>query len=179
MAGPAFACPGAEDLAVGIAFLSDGGEFEFHRALGEGLIRSQRLTALGEPVGRESIAKHGIYMVSTRLDGADQRYTWTAGIEALPYPQLGVTTEQRVIITQQAFDYPGFFTLSVGDTPIQIRFPDCQLEAWGVAAEMELGDDLGFATFYQWFPSLGTGIPVRWSENGEVTGSQEIVGIEW
>ncbi|MEO1796301.1 MAG: hypothetical protein AAFR53_04715 [Pseudomonadota bacterium] len=179
LSAPALACPSAEDLARGVAFITDRGFLEVHVARGEGLVETERLTQSGGATGTSSTALYGLYLLASETDGLSFRYTWPAGIDALPYPQLGLSEEIALITEQDEFPFPGIFQVSAGETPIQSRFGDCTLETWGIATEVTLEEETGYATFFHWYPALGTGVPVRWSENGEETGRQSIMGLDW
>ncbi|MEM9437133.1 MAG: hypothetical protein AAGA15_08835 [Pseudomonadota bacterium] len=172
-------CPAADDLAGGVAFVRDTGALELHRDLGEGIISMGTLTEAGELEPQSGRLRHGVYLMESRDGASVVRYTWPAGLETLPYPQLAMSEDLALIISQQGFEFPAIFNIAVGDTPARLRLGECELEMWGIRTEVTLDDTNGFSTFFYWFPRLGTGVPVRWSTNGEVTESVEIVGLEW
>ncbi|MEL6916015.1 MAG: hypothetical protein AAFP13_16085 [Pseudomonadota bacterium] len=178
LAAPAAACPGAEDLAGGVAFLLESGQIERHVAEGD-MIDARLLTTLGAETGEGRRALHGVYPLVSELGHTRLTHDWPAGLAALPYPRLGLAEDIALVTTQSRFAFPGIFSISVGDTPTRVRLGACELEVWGVATSVTLGEDRGYSTFYHWYPALGTGVRVRWGENGVLSGKATVVGVEW
>ncbi|MEM1101809.1 MAG: hypothetical protein AAGH73_09810 [Pseudomonadota bacterium] len=178
LAAPALACPAADDLATGVAFILDTGQIERHVAQAD-MIEARLLTTLGEDTGEARTALHGIYPLVSEVGQTRLTHDWPAGLAALPYPRLGLTEDIALVTTQQRFAFPGVFSVSVGDTPTRVRLGDCELEVWGVATSVSLGEERGYTTFFHWYPALGTGVRVRWAENGALSGEASVVGVEW
>ena len=172
-------CPVADDLEKGVAFVQADGDVLLVEALGEGIVNQQGFDGSGAPEEASTDAKYGLYLLSSEGPDWRSRYEWPAGLDALPYPQLGLSEELALLITQRNVTLPAIFSIDVGDTPAGLKLSDCDMEIWGVRTRVQLDDDNSFSTFSYWFPALGTAVPARQNVNGEVTETIEYVGIEW
>ncbi|MEL6689412.1 MAG: hypothetical protein AAFP28_03755 [Pseudomonadota bacterium] len=177
---PAAACPTAADLEAGVTFVADGGQLDHQTQIGANVIAVQSVNEIGSSERTNSARSvHSVYVLTAESEGLDQKYTWTDGVEALAYPRLGLAAEYPVRASFESYDIPGLFSIRVGDTAGAIRLSGCQLEMWEVLTEFNFGGGRRFGTGYQWFPALGTGVPVVWTRNGIPTQWTKFVEMNW
>lgn len=179
LSSAAVGCPVADDLEDGIAFVQADGDSLFTQALGENILKQQGFDRSGTPDEATTDAKYGLYLLSSEGPDWRTRYEWPAGLNALPHPQLGLSEDLALLITQRQVTLPAIFSIDVGDTPAGLKLSGCDMEIWGVRTRVQLDDDNSFSTFSYWFPALGTAVPAHQNVNGEVTETIEYVGMEW
>lgn len=177
LAAPAAACPTGADAARGVVFTTDTGAVLLHALAADGVVTTVELQP-GRPGERVSTRLYGIWPLSSESGAETVVYGYPDGLGALPYPALGMGASHLLEFGVPGAKQKASFTFEVSYTPITSRFGACDYETYGVATELRLPRGQTFSAFVHWYPALGTGVPVEWTNAGEGVMRQAILGVE-
>lgn len=177
IACPAAACPTAADAARGLVFTTDVGAVLLHKRAANG---SVSIVELRPDRGEERLSTllYGIWPLSNESGAEIVSYSYPDGVGTLEYPALGMGASRLVEFGVPGVTQRASFRFEVAESPVTSRLGACDYETYGVATELALPRGQAFSAFIHWYPALGTGVPVKWTDAGEGEMRQTIVGVE-